>query len=48
MLYSSLESYIYLEVAGIDPFTYLTIASVCMAIYKYYYIDETFPQELNI
>ena len=35
---------LYLEVAGIDPFTYLTIASVCMAIYKYYYIDETFPQ----
>tara|TARA_R110000737_G_scaffold9316_2_gene25072 strand:+ start:99 stop:4193 length:4095 start_codon:yes stop_codon:yes gene_type:complete len=35
---------IYLDIAGIDPFTYLTIASVCMAIYKYYYIDETFPQ----
>lgn len=34
---------IYLDVANIDPFSYLTIASVCMAIYKYYYIDETFP-----
>ncbi len=35
---------IYLDVADIDPFTYLTIASVCMAIYRYWYIDETFPQ----
>jgi hypothetical protein len=34
---------LYLDVAGIDPFTYLTIASVCMAIYKYYYVDETYP-----
>ena len=35
---------LYLEVAGLDPFSYLTIASVCMAIYKYYYVDETYPQ----
>jgi hypothetical protein len=41
---------LYLSIAGIDPFTYLTIASVCMAIFKYYYIDETFPsrtEEMN-
>ena len=35
---------LYLEIANIDPFTYLTIASVCMAIFKYYYVDETYPQ----
>ena len=34
---------LYLEVANIDPFSYLTIASVCMAIYKYNYIDYSFP-----
>jgi len=35
---------LYLEIADIDPFTYLTIASVCMSIYRYFYIDPTFPQ----
>lgn len=34
---------LYLELAGIDPFQYLTIASVCMSIYKYNFIDESFP-----
>ena len=41
---------LYLDIANIDPFTYLTIASVCMAIFKYYYIDETYPtrtEEMN-
>ena len=35
---------LYLEIANIDPFQYLTIASVCMSIYKYYYVDCSFPQ----
>jgi len=35
---------LYLEVAEIDPFQYITIAGVCMAIYKYFYVDTTFPE----
>ena len=35
---------LYLDLANIDPFQYLTIASVCMAIYKYYFIDKSFPE----
>tara|TARA_R110000823_G_scaffold195755_1_gene327095 strand:- start:3333 stop:7490 length:4158 start_codon:yes stop_codon:yes gene_type:complete len=35
---------IYLEIANIDPFTYLTIASVCMAIYKHEFVDTTFAR----
>ena len=35
---------LYLKIADIDPFQYLTIASVCMSIYKYNFIDTTFPQ----
>lgn len=29
----------FLEIANVDPFCYLTIASVCMAIYRYKYIQ---------
>ena len=32
---------LYLDVASIDPFQYTTIASVCMAIFKAYYIVDT-------
>ena len=39
---------LYLEIANIDPFSYLTIASVCMAIFKYYYIDETYPRRTEL
>ena len=35
---------LYLEVCNIDPFQYLTIASVCMAIYKFNFIDKTYPE----
>ena len=38
---------LYLDVADIDPFCYLTIASVCMAIYKYFYIDTSFPERYS-
>tara|TARA_R100000951_G_scaffold115995_1_gene126051 strand:- start:3166 stop:6990 length:3825 start_codon:yes stop_codon:yes gene_type:complete len=34
---------LYLDVGEIDPFQYLTIASVCMSIYKYHFIDKSFP-----
>jgi hypothetical protein len=34
---------LYLSIASIDPFQYLTIASVCMAIFKYHFIDKSFP-----
>tara|TARA_R100001132_G_C3274679_1_gene96951 strand:- start:2096 stop:5947 length:3852 start_codon:yes stop_codon:yes gene_type:complete len=33
---------LYLDIAEIDPFQYLTIASVCMAIYKYFYVDTSY------
>ena len=39
---------LYIEIAEIDPFQYLTIASVCMAIFKYFYIDETYPKMLKM
>lgn len=39
---------LYIEIAEIDPFQYLTIASVCMAIFKHFYIDEQFPQMLKM
>ena len=35
---------LYLEVADIDPFQYLTIASVCMAIFKHHFVDSSFPK----
>ena len=38
---------LYLEVCGIDPFQYLTIASVCMSIYKYNFIDTSFPERFK-
>ena len=31
---------LFLEIAGIDPFQYVTIAGVCMAIYKNEYLPE--------
>tara|TARA_R100001086_G_scaffold243116_1_gene171605 strand:- start:2739 stop:6575 length:3837 start_codon:yes stop_codon:yes gene_type:complete len=34
---------LYIDVAEIDPFQYLTIASVCMSIYKYHYVDLSYP-----
>lgn len=34
---------LYIETCEIDPFQYLTIASVCMAIYKYHFVDKSFP-----
>lgn len=39
---------LFIEVAEIDPFQYLTIASVCMAIFKYFYIDEQYPKMLKM
>lgn len=33
---------LYLDIAGIDPFTYTTIASVCMAIFKSKYITPEY------
>ena len=33
---------LYIDIADIDPFTYTTIASVCMAIFKGYYIVEDY------
>ena len=38
---------LYIKVAGIDPFQYITIAGVCMAIYKYNYVDITYPKRLK-
>ena len=38
---------LYIDVCEIDPFQYLTIASVCMAIYKYHYIDLSFPNRVK-
>ena len=35
---------LYIDLCQIDPFQYLTIASVCMSIYKYYFIDKSFPE----
>lgn len=35
---------LYMDLCKIDPFQYLTIASVCMAIYKYNFIDTSFPE----
>ncbi len=35
---------LYLDLAGIDPFQYLTIASVCMSIFKFNFIDTSFPE----
>lgn len=34
---------LYIDTCEIDPFQYLTIASVCMAIYKYHYVDLSYP-----
>ena len=39
---------LFIEVAEIDPFQYLTIASVCMAIFKYHFIDEQYPKMLKM
>ena len=38
---------LYIKIADIDPLQYLTIAGVCMAIYKYHFIDETFPKRFH-
>tara|TARA_R110000803_G_scaffold70074_1_gene132774 strand:- start:813 stop:4511 length:3699 start_codon:yes stop_codon:yes gene_type:complete len=38
---------LYLKIADIDPLQYLTIAGVCMAIYKYHFIDTSFPERWN-
>ena len=35
----------FLEIADIDPFQYITIASVCMAIYRAHYIYNTDDQD---
>lgn len=35
---------LYIKIADIDPLQYLTIAGVCMAIYKYHHIDKSFPE----
>jgi len=35
---------LFLKVANIDPLRYITIAGVCMTIYRHYYIDPTFPE----
>jgi len=35
---------LYVDTCEIDPFQYLTIASVCMAIYKYHYVDLSYPE----
>lgn len=34
---------LYIDVGDIDPFQYLTIASVCMSIYKYHFVDMSYP-----
>ena len=39
---------LYIDTCEIDPFQYLTIASVCMAIYKYHYVDKSFPARTKI
>tara|TARA_A100000171_G_scaffold37544_1_gene36590 strand:- start:737 stop:4729 length:3993 start_codon:yes stop_codon:yes gene_type:complete len=39
---------LFLQVAGIDPLRYITIASVCMSIYRYYYVDFSFPERYKI
>ena len=38
---------LYIKIADIDPLQYLTIAGVCMAIYKYAHIDKSFPERLS-
>tara|TARA_R110000824_G_scaffold2946_2_gene13443 strand:- start:82 stop:3975 length:3894 start_codon:yes stop_codon:yes gene_type:complete len=38
---------IYIDICDIDPFAYTTIASVCMAIYKAYYIVDNFMERFN-
>ena len=35
---------LFLKIANIDPLRYITIASVCMTIYRHYYIDKSFPE----
>ena len=35
---------LYIKIADIDPLQYLTIAGVCMAIYKYHHIDKEYPE----
>ena len=39
---------LYIEICEIDPFQYLTIASVCMAIYKYHFVDKSYPARTSI
>jgi hypothetical protein len=38
---------LYMEVAEIDPFQYLTIASVCMQIFKYHFVDKSYPERIK-
>ena len=35
---------LYIDISNIDPFTYTTIAGVCMSIYKNEFIDTTFAK----
>jgi len=39
---------LYLDTCGIDPFQYLTIASVCMAIYKFNFIEQSYPARWKV
>ena len=39
---------LYMKISNIDPFTYTTIAGVCMAIYKNEFIDTTFPRRTAV
>ena len=38
---------LYLEIGDIDPFQYLTIASVCMSIFKHHFVDTTYPERIK-
>lgn len=38
---------LYLKIADIDPLRYLTIASVCMAIFRYEFLDTSFPERME-
>lgn len=37
---------LYMETCGCDPLRYLTIASVCMSIFRFEFLDTSFPDRL--
>ena len=38
---------LFIKVSQIDPLRYITIAGVCMAIYRYHYVEPSFPQRFE-